>query len=121
MRPAVLDLLAADENLGRVPLAQTQPGLNGLGAGAFDLFAHPIRRGCSCSCGTRAYKESVPCFEVCAEESKGKNKITEEERLRELAVNNEDPTQSKIFQNKNISDKYRKDAASDEDSYLPSN
>ena len=56
-----------------------------------------------------------------AEENKGKNKITEEERLRELAVNNEDPTQSKIFQNKKISDKYRKDAASDEDSYLPSN
>lgn len=55
-----------------------------------------------------------------AQAEKNKNKVSEEERLRQMAVNNEDPNQTRLFQDQKVSDKYRKEA-SDEDSGLPSN
>ena len=47
-------------------------------------------------------------------------KISEEERLRQLALTGEDPTESRLFTNKKVNDKYRK-AESDEDSDFPTN
>ncbi len=56
-----------------------------------------------------------------AEDSQRNKEISEEERLRGMAVNNEDPAPKRLFQNKKVPDKYRKEEGSDEDNNFPGN